>query len=156
MTATYQFGQLSLLYPENWLLSETDSIADDRSVQLTLEAPSGGLWMLSTAPASADISALIREASQAIGDQFDDVEWSEFDQDFFGHRATGVDGFFYSLDLLICAKIRCFKTLDHTIVVVIQSESRALEKDSDVFDAITLSLLQSSKTVRASTQTPER
>lgn len=85
----------------------------------------------------------MNEAIQAINEQFEDVEWSEVKESFYGFETAGFDAFFYSLDLLICARIRSFKTLDRTLVIVIQSESRELEKASDVYDAITLSLLQS-------------
>ena len=85
----------------------------------------------------------MREAVQAIDGQFEDVEWSDVSEHFFGFETSGFDGFFYSLDLLICTRIRSFKTLDRTIVIVIQSESRELEQVSAVYDAISLSLLQS-------------
>jgi hypothetical protein len=143
LTATYQNGSLSFMYPENWLLSETDGTQGDASVQITLESPAGGLWILSASNDRADAVALIDEAKKAIDDQFEDVEWSEHHQMFHGHETMGLDGYFYSLDFLVCAKIRRFQTLDRTLVVVIQSESRALDKESDVYDAITLSLLRS-------------
>lgn len=142
MASTFQHGNLSFLYPENWLLSEVDS-GDESSLQVMLESPTGGMWMLSATPAATNAAAAIDEAVDAINAQFEDVEWSEVKQPFYGFEAVGADGFFYSLDLLICAQIRSFKTLDRTIVVVIQSESRDFDKTSPVYDAITLSLLKS-------------
>jgi hypothetical protein len=143
LTATYQNAGLRFLYPENWLLSEADGTDGETSVQVTLESPEGGIWILSASDATADGAKLIGEAKHAIDEQFEDVEWTNYEQPFYGHPATGLDGFFYSLDLLVCAKIRRFQTLDRTLLIVIQSESRALDRESDVFDAITLSLLQS-------------
>ncbi len=142
LTSTFQRGNLIFLYPENWLLSESDS-SDDSSIHVTLESPGGGLWILSATTASTDSAAAMAEALKAVNEQFDDVEWLEISEPFYGFETTGWDGLFFSLDLLVCAKIRSFKTLDRTVVILIQAESRELEQGSDVFDAITLSLLQS-------------
>ena len=72
LTSTYQRGNLSFLYPENWLLSESDS-SDDASLQVTLESPGGGLWILSATSASTDTAAAMAEALKAVHEQFEDT-----------------------------------------------------------------------------------
>jgi hypothetical protein len=141
--ATYQHDHFSFQYPENWLLSVSDSTADNVGLHLSLESPSGSMWMLSAIPPSADAEQMMAEAKQAIDDQYEEVDWSSSEPVFFGHDSQGLDGFFYSLDLLIAVRIRCFKTLDHLFVIVIEGESRDFDANASVYDAICLSLLRS-------------
>lgn len=148
MTATYKNGSVSFLYPENWLLSESETDPDTSSNQVTLETPTGGMWLLFVSSAATDSQNAIREVQAAIDEQFEDIEWNEANEPFHGYDSSGLDGFFYSLDLLVCSRIRVFKTLDRLFLILVQSESRELDKNSDVFDAITLSLLQSTSAFR--------
>lgn len=143
MPATYQHDHFSFQYPENWLLSVSDSTAEGVGHHVSLESPSGGMWMLSAMPPSADAERLIAEAKQAIDDQYDEVDWSSSEPVFFGHDTQGLDGYFYSLDLLIAVRIRSFRTLDHLFVIVTEGESRDFDAHGQVYDAICLSLLRS-------------
>jgi hypothetical protein len=149
LTATYRNSSISFSYPENWQLSESDSESDASASQISLETPAGGLWLLYHSPASTDSEKAVREVMQAINEQFSDVEWSESNEPFYGFQSSGFDGFFYSLDLLIQSRVRVFKTLDRTFLVLVQSESREFDQMEPVFNAITLSLLRSNSALRS-------
>lgn len=148
MTATYRGGNLSFLYPENWRISESDADWTDGTNQVTLEGPTGGLWIMHALAAGADAAEVIREIMSAINACYEGVEWSEVDAPLFGFESSGHDGYFYSLDLLVCVRIRTFRSLDRTVIVVVQSESRDFDRLEDVYNAITLSLCQSMAAVR--------
>lgn len=143
MPAIYHHAHFNFLYPENWLLSESDSVDEQGGQHISLESPSGGMWMLSVLPAAANPETLVREAKSVIDEQFENVDWSVADATVYGDEAIGLDGFFYSLDLLVGVKIRCVQTLDRTFVIVIEAESHDLDQNAAVFDAISYSLIRS-------------
>ena len=148
MTATYTNGNISFLYPENWSISESEEDAADGTSHVTLESPGGGFWYMFSSPASANSKNAVREVMAGIEDQFEGIEWNQTTEPFHGIETTGFDGFFYALDLLICARIRVFKTLDRLFVILVQSENSELDRLAMVYDAITMSLLQSTAPVR--------
>ena len=54
----------------------------------------------------------------------------------------GFDVTFFYLDLLVVAELRIIERKDDKILILIQSESRELEDNRDVFAAIITSLLR--------------
>ena len=145
LTASYSDGRLSFLYPENWILSEADGdeSPDELNRQVSLESPGGGLWWMQSSLASERSEDRVAEVKAALDEQYENIEWNDVQASFHGFACSGCDGFFYSLDLMICARIRAFTTLDRSILILVQSESRELERLGPVYDAISLSLLQS-------------
>jgi hypothetical protein len=144
MTATYDDNDLRFMYPENWSLGASDLIAGYDCRQVTLESPGGGLWMLYVFTPGTNPEQPIRSIREVIDQQYPGVEWSDVSGSFHDYPCAGHDGYFYSLDFLVCVRIRSFQTLAHTFVVVVQSENQDLDRLSSVYDAITLSLLRSS------------
>ena len=73
---------------------------------------------------------------------FTNIEVLPAKEKFGETPTTGVDLAFFYLDLLVEAKIRCLRTPSATLVWLYQAESREFESMEAVFQAITVSMLQ--------------
>ena len=139
MTATFEKNGISFLYPESWSVSEYSDAEDFREV--SLESPEGSIWSVSIFPTDAAPTELSESCRVALQDQYEDFEFSEFSGEYCGFAAVGFDADFYCLDFLVTAQNRAFQQLDKTYSVFCQAESREFERNRDVFNAITMSML---------------
>ena len=139
MTATFEKNGLRFLYPESWKLAEFSEAKEFHEV--SLESPDGSIWSVSVFPGEAQQQQLVESCLEALKEQYDDLEAIGFDGEFNGYPATGFDADFYCLDFLVTAQTRTLKHNGKTFSFFCQAESREFEKNQDVFDAITLSLM---------------
>ncbi len=140
MTALYQKHGLNFAFPENWRLTENQQPGE--FVVVELESPTGCIWSASLFPHDADPAHLLRISAAALGEQYEDLEVTDFHGQLESFEATGFDADFYCLDFLVTARTRMFLTPDNVVLIFCQAENRELEQFQDVFDAITLSLLR--------------
>ena len=139
MTATFEKNGLRFLYPDSWTLTEYSEAKEFHEV--SLESPEGSIWSVSVFPADTRPKQLIQSCLEALQDQYDDLESSDFEGDYNGFKASGFDADFYCLDFLVTAQSRTLKHNGKTFSFFCQAESREFEKNQDVFDAITMSLM---------------
>lgn len=139
MPANYTHNDIQFLYPDNWRL------VDDRNVSLprvvTLETPTGGMWLLHILDLNNDLDMRVKEVIRELEQQFDGLEVNPVTQSIGDHECNGFDAFFFCLDLLVCAQIRSLRTDTYQYVIVAQAESRDFDQNQEVFKAITHSLL---------------
>ncbi|MDB4533451.1 hypothetical protein N9242_01165 [Vicingaceae bacterium] len=140
MTATYGKHGIQFLYPANWTLQE--NVTGQMPFGITLESPSGGLWILSVFAAGTDKDMLIRDTATTLETQYDCLELTRFEDAIEDYSVEGFDAFFYCLDLLVSAQIRVIATNEFTFVVLAQAENREYDKLVEVFNAVTVSLLK--------------
>ena len=140
MTATFEKNGLRFLYPDSWTLAEYSDA--DEFHEVSLESPEGSIWSVSVFPAEAQPKQLIQSCLEALQDQYDDLEASEFEGEFNGFEASGFDADFYCLDFLVAAQSRTLQHNGKTFSFFCQAESREFEKNLDVFNAITMSLMK--------------
>ena len=139
MPATFEKNGLKFLYPESWSLTEFSEAAEFHEV--SLESPEGSIWSVSVFPPEAQPQQLIDSCLEALKDQYEDLEAVEFAGEYNGVAAIGFDADFYCLDFLVTAQTRTVKHSGKTLSFFCQAESREFEKSLDVFNAITMSLM---------------
>lgn len=143
MTATFDKHELHFLYPENWKLVENEETND--FLEVSLESPEGSIWSVSVFSANTEKRALVEHCAAALDEQYQDFEQFDFEGQIGGVDAVGFDSHFYCLDFLVTAKARAVDVGKRTLNFYCQAESREFDKSEAVFDAITLSLLNSLK-----------
>ncbi len=140
MPKIYERLGLQFQYPDNWILDEEEALAGNHSV--TVYSPTGAFWSVVVHPADADPLGLAAAAVRALKEEYPDLETVAVEEEVAGLRTTGFDMNFSYLDLTSTATVRVGHHLGKTIAVVCQAEDRDYEQLSNVFRAITHSLLR--------------
>lgn len=141
MTAVYDKLGLKFLYPENWKL--IDDSTDSPQV-ITLETPDGSTtWSVHIYPQDTDGDVVLKQTLASLQETYEDLEIAPHIQKLGDLEAKGVEALFYCLDFLIRAQIHIVRTDDYMMLFWSQAEDRDFEKQQLVFQAITISLLQS-------------
>ena len=143
MTAVFENEELQFMYPENWRLTQSSETND--FVEISLESPEGGIWSVSVFSDGSTTNDLLESCAVALSEQYEDFEKFEFSDNMGGFETVGFDSHFYCLDFLVTAQVRAFENHGQTLNVFCQAESRDFDKNKDVFNAITHSLMQNLK-----------
>jgi hypothetical protein len=139
MPAVYEKLGIRFLYPDNWVLDETEALAGNRSV--TVYSPGAAFWSIVLYGPDANPADLAAEALQSLKAEYDDSEAEPASEEIGSQTIKGYDLNFFLLDLTNTALIRSFRLGDNTCLVLCQSEDRELATAGPVFRAITTSLL---------------
>ncbi len=139
MTAVYEQHGIRFQYPENWQLQQ--SLADDDSVEIVLETPSGSFWLMHAKPDAADADDMLKSVVASLDDQYEGLEVTAVNETIANCPLTGFDAFFYCFDFLVKANIRIVQKNGYSMLLLCQAESREFEQQELVFKAITTSLL---------------
>jgi hypothetical protein len=137
-----QFG-LSFLYPENWVIDRDEAPADGKSV--TIYSPGGGFWSVAVHPGSADPLKLADAAVQTMKLEYKDMEIVEVHETVSGREMVGFDMNFFLFDFTNTAQIRSLKCNQNTYTIFCQAEDQEYAQISEVFRAMTVSLLNGLK-----------
>ncbi len=146
MPRQFKNNDIEFLFPENWELAESYQETEGVEFQVTLESPTGAMWLLTACRGLTQAASLIDELKQEVTRQFDSIEWLEVSDQLLGQDFSGLDGNFFSLDLLVAAQVRLLNVGTRILVILSQAESRDFERLQPVFRAIATSLLQSQST----------
>ena len=141
MPHTFSRFGISFLYPDNWVLDESDAEGGGESA--TVYSPGGAFWSVSVHPASADPEDLSKAAVEAMRAEYPELEQESTNQLVDRHKLHGFDLNFYYLDLTNSAFVRSFRTPVATYVIFYQAEDREYREFEQVFAAITKSFLDS-------------
>ena len=140
MPAVFEKFGVRLLYPENWSLLDLE--VEDWPRTVTLQSPDTGFWTLHVYPPGQETQPLVEELTQAIGQEFGELEVLPAKEVLGDTSTMGVDIAFFWLDLLVEAKIRYVHTPSATLLWHYQAESREFESIEPVFQAIAVSMLR--------------
>ncbi len=141
MTATYQKHEIEFAYPENWKLIQNDDAPEDE-INVQVESPTGAFWSLNVLPATVSPAQAIASAMEGLKEQYQDFEiqdapgWTATE-----HECESSEALFYCLDFLVTAGVWAFSTDSGTMLVMCQAENREYDQMRDLFQAITVSLL---------------
>lgn len=141
MTATYEKLGVQFMYPENWEIMDEDPNSEPRSVAVHNET--GAFWSVTIYETAVDADEIADAALAALREEYEDLEIEPIAEDIGDFHAEGYDVHFYVQQLVAAARIRTLERGDHTLLLLCQAEDREFERLSDVFQAMTLSLLQS-------------
>jgi hypothetical protein len=132
------------MYPENWKLTEQapDEI-EGSPREISLEAPSGCMWVLHVFGGGTDPAEVLDQVIQGLDQQYEDFEYTPHSSDeILGNPVIGGEADFYCLDFLVTAKIQVIDTPENVFCILSQAESRDFESMNQVFLAIATSLVQ--------------
>ena len=138
MPGIYERFGVKFLYPENWQLMEEE--VDEWPKSISVVSPDGAFLSLFVYEGSVDLRGLVREAVDAMEQEYEDIESDEVLQPADGSD-YGYNIDFYCLDLVITAQIRGALLPGKAVVWQCQAENREFDKCELVFRAITTSLL---------------
>ena len=144
---TYDKHGYSFVYPENWQLDESE--LEDGEGSISLSAPGGEFWVLTIRPAGFDPMKLADDALETMVSEYRDIEYSPIRRDIAGYTLIGYEMNFFFLDLTSTAIVLTFADANRTFAIfwqcgdllVITSEQEPFAYE-DVFEAMTISLLQ--------------
>lgn len=143
MPAEYNNEGIRFQYPENWRVEEEDLWAGKRSV--TVYSPEGAFWCVSVHPRDADPQKLAEAAVQAMRQEYDTLEYEPAPVTLAGRELLGFEMNFFLLDLICTAHVHTVRTTQGTYVFFSQGWDRDFEKLAKVFQAMTVSCLNSIK-----------
>ena len=143
MTVIYDKLGIRLVYAEGWKVTEDELDAEPRT--LSIESPSGGFWELMLYSDLRDGDELTGEALSVLGEEYENLETSAYTTEFVDVAASGLDIYFYHLDLLIHTRIMTAPFGDKTALLLWQAEDRDFDALEPVFRAMATTLLNPHK-----------
>jgi len=143
MPALFNKFGIHFQYPENWTL-ETDSSAPDRQ-SISVYSPGGGFWTVAVAPRDSNPAQLAQTALDTIKGEYDELDSEQIQESIGEVDLVGFDVNFYCLDLTNTTWIRAGRTHRAAYLLICQAEDREFDQISQVFRAMTTSLLASDK-----------
>jgi hypothetical protein len=146
MPAIFDRLGISFQYPENWTLDDADALLGRQSV--TIYSPGGAFWSVAIHPGSADPAKLIAAVVDAMRQEYQGLEAEEIEESVAGQDLTGFDLAFYCLDLTNTAQVRGLRAGNATYTIYCQAEDREYERLKQVFQAISITLLNGLKDLR--------
>ena len=144
MTAVYDKLGMQFMYPENWEVVDEDPASDPRSVAVHNET--GAFWSVTVYESIVDAEEVADAAMAALREEYEDLEIEPVAEDIGPTHAFGYDVHFYVQQLVATAHIRTMEHGDHTTLLLCQAEDREFDRLREVFQAMTLSYLQSQGT----------
>lgn len=146
MPAQFNSLGISFQYPENWTLDDSDAVLGRKSV--TVFSPGGAFWSVAIEPGEADPMKLAEAVVDALRPEYDSLEAEEVNETVADHELVGYDLAFYCLDLTNTAHVRSLHVAHSTYTIYCQAEDREYEQLKMVFQAMTITLLNSLKDLR--------
>lgn len=142
MAATFDNLGISFQYPENWQLDEEEIRAGQSAV--TVYSPGGAFWSIALHTTSiAEPAEIARAALETMFKEYDELDAEPVTETIAGHELIGFDLNFFCLDLTNTACIRALRVDGTTYTIFFQAEDREYSEISQVFAAMTQTLLQS-------------
>ncbi len=146
MPALFDSLGISFQYPENWTLDDADAVLGRKSV--TIYSPGGAFWTVAIHSASAEPAKLATAIVDTMRKEYQGLDAEEVEESVSGHDLVGYDLAFYCLDLTNTAQVRSLRVGNATYTIYCQAEDREYERIKQVFQAITITLLNGLKDLR--------
>lgn len=138
MAGVYDDHRIRFQYPEDWEIEVTD---DGPRTTVSLQAPGGLAFAMVTVddscPAPADMAD---EALEAMREEYPGLDVTPAVETIDGHKASGHDLEFFSLDMVTSCAIRSYRTPQHTVLVFGQWSELAEDNPEEVIRQIRSSL----------------
>jgi hypothetical protein len=141
MPARFESLGISFQYPENWKLDDSDALLGRKSV--TVYSPGGAFWSVAIHTSTAKPEKLTKAVIDTLRKEYDSLEIEKVEETVVRHELSGYDLAFYCLDLTNTAKIRTTRDDCSVYTIYCQAEDREFEQLKDVFQAITITFLNS-------------
>jgi hypothetical protein len=146
MPARFDSLGISFQYPDNWTLDDSDALLGRQSV--TVYSPGGAFWSVAIRPGTAEPAKLAAAVVDAMKQEYPGLEAQPAEESIVGLDLVGYDLAFYCLDLTNTAHVRRLKVAHSSYTIYCQAEDREYEQLRRVFEAMTVTLLNSLKDLR--------
>jgi hypothetical protein len=143
MPRTYEQHGIRFLYPDNWLVTDEQSLEPPYSVGL--QTPQGGMWVLQIHEQGEPLE-LASEALKTMRAEYAELEADSITERIEEHDVIGFEMRFYYLDFVVMARVLSLRVGERTLVLLCQAEDRDYESLAPVFQAMLVSILRSGKT----------
>jgi hypothetical protein len=141
MPGQFEKYGVKFLYPENWnVAEESDPEEESWPKVISVQSPGGSFWTLHVYEGGVNIRSLVREAVEAIREEYHELEEEELLTCDDG-ADYGYDLHFYYLDLLVTARVRALLRPGQALLWILQGESRDFDTSEPIFQAMILSML---------------
>lgn len=137
MPAVFEGGGLRFLYPENWRLEEE---ATEEGWSVTVQSPETAFLVVSIYPARPPVKEVLETALGALRENAPDMEVEDASESIAKHHAVGHDVRFFCLDLTNTCWTRSFRTNEHTVLILCQTNDTELDYAEPVLRAMRASL----------------
>ena len=141
----FESPEISFYYPENWTIFVDDGdehSGEEETNEITLQSPGSSQLTIALYDRMEDSNDLLNRTLEVLKAEYEDLEVDSVTSKVGDFSLQGFDVTFFYLDLLVVAELRIAERQDDKILLLLQSESRELEDNRDVYDAIMLSMLK--------------
>jgi len=138
MPAEFERQGLRFAYPENWQLEEAKT---DEGWSVTAQSPGTAFFFLNVQSERPDVQQVIDTILAALREDYSELESEPATESIAGRSARGHDIQFFSMDLVNTCWTRCFRTAEHTVLVLCQVSDVELETAEPVLRAMCASLV---------------
>lgn len=139
MPRTYEQHGIRFLYPDNWEVSDEQSLEPPYSVGL--QTPQGGMWVLQIHEQGEPLE-LAGEALSTMRSEYAELEADSITERIEEHDVIGFEMRFYYLDFVVMARVLSLRYRDRTLVLLFQAEDRDYDTLAPIFHAILVSVLR--------------
>jgi len=129
-----RFG-LSFQYPDNWSIDVSAAVG--RHAAVTVQAPEGGFWSVSSHAAGGPPDELARAVLAQMREEYRDLDAEAATDEIADRVLPGYDMNFYCLDLTNTARVRTLATAGVIYLIFCQAEDREWDRVAPVFAAMT-------------------
>lgn len=140
MALDYDAQGIRFKYPENWEVITDGGPGWPRAV--SVHSPAGAFWSINQDQRPAE--GFLEQIADAIAGEYEDVERSSIQRRVGDRVLEGLELHFFCLDMLVIANLLELPDSALRTVFQFQAESREFEQLGPVFEAISLSFIQSS------------
>jgi hypothetical protein len=137
---------ISFQYPDNWTLDDSDALLGRKSV--TVYSPGGAFWTVAIHSDTAEPAKLAAAIVDTMKQEYQGLEAEETVESVAGHDLLGYDLAFYCLDLTNTAHARSLRFAHNAYTIYCQAEDREYARVKKVFEAMTITFLNSLKDLR--------
>ncbi|HQR08936.1 MAG TPA: hypothetical protein PLN21_19095 [Gemmatales bacterium] len=137
MPSVFDNNVIRFQYPENWQVDRQDS---EEGWTVSVQSPGTAFLLISCYMERPEVREVLQASLSAMQQDYPELEMEDATEKVAGHAGKGYDITFFSLDTLNSCKLRCFRTLSATFLILSQSSSFDSETNIAVVDAIRMTL----------------
>lgn len=143
MVAEYDRGGIRFSYPDNWTIF--DESVERLPATVSLQSPGTAFWTLGVYPHEKGPRTVAAEALKELQAEYDGVESEPIDEEWESIETVGYEMRFFHVELIVACRVVAFRAGGRTWITWWQAEDSEFEALTEVFRAMTVSLLRSGR-----------
>lgn len=138
MPALFHKIGLRFLYPDNWLLDESEAAENET---ITVYSPGGAFWTVRRHGPKVTPAALVDATLSAMRAEYPEMDAEPLEDTIGPIELLGCEMNFYCLDLTNTARVWALEHDARSLVVFCQADDREWAQVGAIFQAMTTSLV---------------